>query len=94
MPDIVFGAQVWESSEQLVEAREGAALISGDQGCHAMSYTSVALMLLDEKPGDGLNTRQQNRPGIRPVSSREHIRCRRPNACCGHGVTPPLGRCY
>ena len=46
----------------LSSAAERAALVAGDEGRDALTRPAVALVLLDEFAGDGLDTGHQHRP--------------------------------
>ena len=52
--------------EHPVDAAQRAALVAGDERRHAPAGARVALVLLDQRPGDGLHAGQHDR---RPTPS-------------------------
>ena len=65
--DVVLGENLGHAVKHLVDATEGAALVTGDEGGNTLTCPNVANVLLDEAACNCLNTGQQHRSRSRPV---------------------------
>ena len=64
---VMIGSEHRQSGQQLVQTREGAALIARYERCDAAARAAVTLVLFHQVSGDCLNPGHQHRTRIRAV---------------------------
>ncbi|BBZ70466.1 hypothetical protein MPRS_15590 [Mycobacterium paraseoulense] len=70
---MVISTQRVLTGQKLVEARQGAALVPGDESSDVAAGAAVTFTLLDQLSSNRLNAGQHNRSRRRPVTRREAV---------------------
>ncbi|BBZ59074.1 hypothetical protein MMON_03750 [Mycolicibacterium monacense] len=63
----MFGFELRQAGQQLIESAKRTALVSRDEGSDVASLAGVPFVLLHHQSSDRLNSGQQNRTRGRPV---------------------------